>query len=85
MACAVAVMVGGAITIAIASLGNSGAEAGIILGLVLFLVGGISSGVEWVQLLLIARKLAKETRCRKCQYILRGLSEPRCPECGEVI
>jgi uncharacterized paraquat-inducible protein A len=26
-----------------------------------------------------------ETRCRKCQYILRGISEPRCPECGEHI
>ncbi|MHC4442524.1 MAG: hypothetical protein ACYTF1_24085 [Planctomycetota bacterium] len=26
-----------------------------------------------------------ETRCRKCQYILRGISEPRCPECGERI
>ncbi len=26
-----------------------------------------------------------ETRCRKCGYILRGLTEPRCPECGERI
>ena len=26
-----------------------------------------------------------ETRCRKCGYILRGLPEPRCPECGERI
>ena len=26
-----------------------------------------------------------ETRCRKCQYILKGISEPRCPECGERI
>ena len=22
------------------------------------------------------------SRCRKCGYILRGLTEPRCPECG---
>src|SRR5437667_7014423 len=22
----------------------------------------------------------KETRCRKCGYILRGITEPRCPE-----
>ena len=26
-----------------------------------------------------------ETRCRKRSYILRGLTEPRCPECGEQI
>lgn len=26
-----------------------------------------------------------ETRCRKCGYILRGLTQPRCPECGEQI
>ncbi len=27
----------------------------------------------------------RETYCRKCGYILRGVSEPRCPECGERI
>ena len=26
-----------------------------------------------------------ETRCRRCGYILRGIPEPRCPECGERI
>jgi len=26
-----------------------------------------------------------ETRCRVCGYILRGLSEPRCSECGQQI
>lgn len=26
-----------------------------------------------------------ETRCRKCRYILKGLKDPRCPECGEPI
>ena len=26
-----------------------------------------------------------ETRCRKCGYILRGLTNPRCPECGQTI
>ncbi len=26
-----------------------------------------------------------ETLCRRCGYILRGISEPRCPECGERI
>ncbi len=27
----------------------------------------------------------KETRCRECGYILRGILEPRCSECGERI
>jgi hypothetical protein len=27
----------------------------------------------------------RETRCRKCGHILRGITEPRCPECGERI
>jgi len=26
-----------------------------------------------------------ECCCRKCGFILRGISEPRCPECGEPI
>ena len=39
---------------------------------------------------LLTRMYAKspvgsETRCRKCNYILRGITEPRCPECGERI
>jgi len=29
--------------------------------------------------------LDPETRCRKFGYILRGITEPRCPECGERI
>jgi len=28
---------------------------------------------------------SKETRCRKCGYILKGITEPRCSECGERI
>jgi hypothetical protein len=27
----------------------------------------------------------RETRCRRCDYNLRGISEPICPECGERI
>lgn len=26
-----------------------------------------------------------ECRCRRCGYILKGISEPKCSECGEVI
>ncbi len=29
--------------------------------------------------------LDSETRCRKCGYILRGIREPICSECGERI
>lgn len=39
----------------------------------------------WV---MVTRQYARgdgETRCRKCRYILRGLSEPVCPECGTRI
>ena len=25
------------------------------------------------------------TRCGKCTHILKGLTEPRCPECGDVL
>lgn len=32
-----------------------------------------------------ARRGDDETRCRRCGHILRGLTEPRCPECGERI
>src|SRR5438128_1143533 len=31
------------------------------------------------------KRISRETRCRKCGYILRGLTQPRCPECGERI
>jgi len=31
------------------------------------------------------RSLGNETRCRRCGYILRGITEPRCSECGERI
>jgi hypothetical protein len=39
----------------------------------------------WVLLVVLDKRRESETHCRKCGYILRGLSEPRCPECGERI
>ncbi|MCC6908296.1 MAG: hypothetical protein IT430_10180 [Phycisphaerales bacterium] len=33
----------------------------------------------------LSRSQVGETRCRKCNHVLRGLKEPRCPECGEAI
>jgi hypothetical protein len=43
-------------------------------------------GVRW----LLSRYLGDEpirgeSHCRRCNHILRGLSQPRCPECGEAI
>ena len=32
-----------------------------------------------------AEGLEDGPRCRRCRYILRGLTKPRCPECGECI
>jgi len=34
---------------------------------------------------LALRSIPPETRCRKCGYILKGITEPRCSECGEQI
>ena len=31
------------------------------------------------------RDTTAETRCRKCGYILKGLTKLECPECGEGI
>ena len=31
------------------------------------------------------RFIDPELRCRKCHYILKGITEPRCPECEERI
>lgn len=39
----------------------------------------------WILINLGARIRDRATRCRQCGHILRGLSEPRCPECGEAI
>ena len=39
----------------------------------------------WLLLWLSQRYGDSETRCRRCHHILRGITEPRCPECGERI
>jgi predicted RNA-binding Zn-ribbon protein involved in translation (DUF1610 family) len=51
-------------------------------GLPLILVAGIA---YLIYRLVRARAQNNETRCRKCGYILRGITEPRCPECGTSI
>ena len=41
--------------------------------------------VGWVLLTITSFRQDEYTRCRKCRHILRGITEPRCPECGEPI
>jgi len=45
----------------------------------------IAACVGWVLVTLIEVFSIGELRCRKCRYILKGLTEPRCPECGTPI
>lgn len=41
--------------------------------------------VGWVLTNMASRIADEQTRCRRCGHILRGLTEPMCPECGERI
>ncbi len=41
--------------------------------------------IGWVMINIHEMRRDGQTRCRKCGHILRGLSEPRCPECGTEI
>ena len=55
----------------------------IIFELPLYLLAAITASVAYH---FVLRPIDDtETRCRKCGYILKGLSKPECPECGEVI
>lgn len=58
----------------------------------LYMVGrGIGLLVPFVVAMLIYYWVACKprpdgyTRCGKCNYILQGLTEPQCPECGKEI
>ena len=59
-----------------------GLHRGLLLIGGLFLSAFASATLSAVSLSLFPRR---ETVCRKCGCILRGISEPRCPECGERI
>ena len=39
----------------------------------------------WILITIADIRRDTYTRCRQCDHILRGLSEPRCPECGTPI
>ncbi len=60
------------------SVDNSDTVAGFVIVLACVVAGVL------IRALVKPRRDA-ETRCRKCGYILRGLVEPRCSECGEAI
>ena len=46
----------------------------------------VAAGVAFVVACLRhARQDVEHLRCLNCGYILKGLSEPRCPECGRQI
>lgn len=62
------------------------------LSIVASLMGGVCGAAVVVMLFcLLSRKTTGLelqdgfTYCGKCNYILRGLREPRCPECGNVL
>lgn len=46
---------------------------------------GFVALVTYERLRLHAYRDYRMLRCLKCAHILKGLSEPRCPECGERI
>lgn len=48
-------------------------------------VFAITVGIITYHFLMVQGRPDGDTRCRKCHYLLRGITEPRCPECGERI
>ena len=64
--------------------GRTGGAALVVFLCVAFLVGPFVASV--LTHVLTPRAVNDEhTRCGKCGYILKGLTEPRCSECGERI
>lgn len=56
------------------------------LGLLLWVfLTSLSGAVSYALVARASQSDGSETRCRKCGYILRGIPEPRCSECGERI
>jgi len=50
-----------------------------VVVLILFPIRSIVRG-PWIQ-----RRRQRRNQCRQCGYSLKGLPEPRCPECGTVV
>lgn len=65
-------------------------EANLWIGLaikngLLAIIPAISTTAAVLVLLRGWRSPDGSTRCGQCGYILKGLTEPRCPECGQQI
>ncbi len=56
----------------------------VVVPVTLFLAGPVATGVL-MHLLTPREPRDGHTRCGKCGYILKGLTELRCSECGESI
>lgn len=52
-------------------------------GLLIDILMAISAfGMSFMMAALGIRIVARRGRCRACDYLLTGLTEPRCPDCG---
>jgi len=61
-------------------------KTALLSGLLMFaFLGAVPLGIYTLLTRITKTHRSDETRCRKCGYILRGITEPRCPECGERI
>ena len=79
-----ALFLGGAIVLFPGGPGPGDVAFAALIFILAFLVGPIIATVL-AHMLTPKEWLDGETRCRKCGYILKGLTEPRCSECGERI
>ncbi len=77
----VALYLGGSV---VAFSAESGPLRFAVLGIFTVLAGPAAAAVL-VYVLTPKERLDGHTRCGKCGYILKGLTEPRCSECGERI
>ncbi len=86
---AIALVVGGIVGLLVLFLaassldgmGQAGEQTAFVIALAISNAAAITAYV-WADL---DKHWEDECRCRKCDYILRGISAPRCPECGERI